>query len=248
MAYHVVLEQFEGPLDLLLHLIGRAQLDITQIRLADITEQYMEYMSDVQAMDMERASAFVAMAARLLEIKSAHLLPREGGGEEEEPTEDEQLLKRQLALYSQYRSICEQLRQREQENQLVFFRRPQEVFLESDYDIVGVQVDQLEQALRRLLSQRAQQVAEDESLARAQAIERDSFTIQQQIFHIRSRLAKVPSLTFEELFEGRISRTEVVVTFIALLELMRLGRIQVTQGETDGRITIKARNAGPAEE
>ena len=116
-GYHVRLENFEGPLDLLLHLIKEAKMDIAEVRLSEITEQYLQYLSEIDSLDMEKASEFIEMAATLLEIKSRKLLPRldEEVPEEENP---EKKLLRQIEEYKIFKEASEKLREKEEINRL----------------------------------------------------------------------------------------------------------------------------------
>lgn len=244
MAYHVVLEPFEGPLDLLLHLISASQLDIRDINISEITEQYLDYVSLMRDMDMDRSSQFLAMAARLLEIKSRKLLPRARDEEAEAQIDDEALLIEQLEAYRQFKLACERLREREEETGLLFYKKPDELYGESEYDFDNASVSMLCQALHDILRRSDR----DEEPEPAQAIERDSFTIQERIFYIRSRLKGRSHVTFSSLFEGRPTREEVVVTFIALLELIRLNRIAVLQSCIDDEIMLEERGAATGHE
>jgi segregation and condensation protein A len=247
MAYHVVLESFEGPLDLLLYLISDAQIDIRDINISQITEQYLSYVSMMREMDMERSSQFLAMAARLLEIKSKKLLPmaRDADAEEEEKAaDDERLLIEQLETYRQYKLACEKLREREREAGLLFYKKPDELYAEAEYDFDNASPSMLEQAIRELLRKR--DAAEDAAGDEEQSIERDSFTVQERIFYIRSRIAACKRLPFSALFEGRVTREEVVLTFFALLELIRLNRVSVAQRRYDEEIMIEEREPASA--
>lgn len=245
MAYHVVLEPFEGPLDLLLHLISASQLDIRDINISEITEQYLDYVSLMRDIDMDRSSQFLAMAARLLEIKSRKLLPRARDEENEELIDDEALLIEQLETYRQFKLACERLREQEKQTGLLFYKKPDELYSESEYDFDNASVSMLCQALRDVLRR---SVRDEEEPEPAQAIERDSFTIQERIFYIRSRLKERSRVAFSSLFEGRPTREEVVVTFIALLELIRLSRVAVLQSHVDDEIMLEERGAAAGHE
>ena len=128
-AYHVSLDSFEGPMDLLLHLISQARIEIREIFVSPIIDQYLDFMEQMPVEHMERTSEFVAMAARLLEIKSRWLLPKPAV-QEEDPDQLENDLIRQLELYRQYKQASGLLRQKQQQAELVFYRLPEERYQE----------------------------------------------------------------------------------------------------------------------
>jgi len=228
MAQHVVLPIFEGPLDLLLFLITRAQIDIKEIFIADITEQYLEYTAQIEYTDMESRSIFLIMAARLLEIKSGKLLPKHIYEQEDEENEESKLI-RQLQEYKLYKMACEQLQLNEEEARRRFYRLPEEVTGRTELDLENVDVFALKNAFAELLKK----IEEIDIELPIQEIERETFSVQEKIFSIRQKLIRNKRTTFKELFDEGTSKIEVIVTFIALLELSKLGRISVTQSENN---------------
>jgi segregation and condensation protein A len=239
MAYHVSLSMFDGPLDLLLHLIARAQVDIRDIFVSEITDQFLAQMAGLDELDMDRASEFLEMAARLLEIKSRRLLPQppqeEGEEEEEDP---EQALIRQLEEYKLFKAASETLQLKEKQAANVFFRMPVEKIEGTDFEIENASVRLLMQAFAVLMAK----LAEEEDSGPEREIERETYTVQQQLFRIQGLLGERRGpLGFRELFSPKPTREEVVTVFIALLELMRLNRIALTQEGLFGGISIEAR-------
>ena len=235
MAQHVVLPIFEGPLDLLLYLINRAQIDIKEIFISNITEQYLQYTSQIKYADMESRSSFLIMAARLLEIKSGKLLPKPIYEEEDEEDEESKLI-RQLQEYKLYKMACEKLKDNEEEAKQRYYRLPEEVPGRTELDLEGVDISALKNAFAELLKR----IEEINVESPAQEIERETFSVQEKIFSIRQRLIKNKRTTFRELFDESTTKIEVIVTFIALLELSRLGRISVKQGKGDKDIIIES--------
>ena len=153
MAYIIQLKQFEGPLDLLLHLISRAQIDICDIFISEITEQYLEAMGDVASLDMDTASEFLAMAATLLEIKSRALLPRPPEPEEEGEETPEQALIRRLTEYRLYKESAGQMKDFERAAQAVFSKLPEEYPLPPQtYQLDGLTLEGLAAAIERILA------------------------------------------------------------------------------------------------
>jgi segregation and condensation protein A len=237
MAYHVSLSMFDGPLDLLLHLIARAQVDIRDIFISEITDQFLDYMSGLDELDMDRASEFLEMAARLLEIKSRRLLPEPPPAEAEEE-DPEQALIRQLEEYQRFKAAGEALQQKEKQAAGVFYRLPDENVKGTDFDITNASAELLKQAFALLMAR----IAEDEADRPERHIDRETYTVQEQIFRIQSVLAaRKGPVGFRELFSARPGREEVITAFMALLELLRLNRISIRQDGLFGSIAVEAR-------
>ena len=248
-GYPVTLPVFEGPLDLLLYLIRRQELDIYDIPIASITEQFLEYMALMEAMDIELAADFLVMAATLMEIKSRMLLPCppvmvEEEDEEEDPRAE---LVRKLLEYKRYKSAATELHRRVGEQSRLFGRTsivPNLPLPRPEPTIVGnPDAFSLWQALQEVL-------ARVEAMGPAvREVARPKITIRQQMLLLLNLLAAHPAgIAFAELFfyEGRDTiptRVEVIITFLALLELMRLHRVIVVQSELFGEITLRAANA-----
>ena len=234
MAYVVSLKQFDGPLDLLLTLISRAKIDIRDIFVSEITEQYLEYMEGIDELDMDSASEFLQMAATLIEIKSRALLPVPPKPEDPDAETPEQALIRQLTEYKAFKETCEDLKRLEEAAKLMLNKLPEEYPLPPpEYELTGLTLDGLTQAFLRVLSR-----AKDASEApRQREIRRDEYTVQSCMARIQSRLRKGP-VPFEELFEGEPCRAEIVGLFIGVLELLRLGRLRVRQKGTFGEIIL----------
>ena len=236
--YYVSLKQFEGPLDLLLHLITRAKVDIKDIFVSEITEQYLASMGSVDELDMDTASEFLTMAATLLEIKSRALLPRPP-----EPTEDgeetpEQTLIRRLEEYKLYKESAGRMKEFEQAAMQVFSKLPEEYPLPPpNIEITGLTLDKLARAFRRVLD-RAQAAEQDERMANRE-IRRDSFTVAGCMVVIARRLRR-GSLKFMELFAPDYSREEIVTMFLAILEMAKLSRLHIEQGDPYGDIVLSA--------
>lgn len=235
MAYHVMLDKFEGPLDLLLYLVSRAQVDIRDIFVSKITEQYLGFVAQLKGEDLEKASEFIEMAARLIEIKSRKLLPRPRV-EDENEEDPEAALIRQLEEYKLFKLACEELKQNEQEASLRYYRMPEEIVEKTELDLNNVTVQNLMEAFQDLMTRFEEEDEEDEPL---QEIQRETFTVQEKIFYIRRRLLSEKKVIFQQLFDQDTSRQEVVVTFIAMLELIKLNRLTIKQDENDGTIHME---------
>lgn len=236
MAYNVRLDQFEGPLDLLLHLIEDAKLDIKDIFVSEITSQYLSYMNQLDELDMDTASEFLTMAATLLYIKSRQLLPRppkEDEGEEEDP---EALLIRQLKEYKAFKEAGEGLQALLAEAKASYTRLPEDVVLpEKNVELDCKDLGGLYTAFLAILT-RVEEEAEDRPAPHH--VRPDHYTVRRQMRRIRDRLMEKPRVRFEELFESGANKMEVIVTFMALLEMIAHSEILLKQSAPFAPITI----------
>jgi len=243
MAYQVRLSQFEGPLDLLLHLIARAKVDICDIFVSEITEQYLASIEGLRsedpdamdAIDMDTASEFLTMAAMLLEIKSRALLPRLPDPGEEGEESPEQALIRRLHEYRAIKEGAREMQGIERAAMAVFSKLPEEYPLPPpSYQLDKLTMEGLVGAFYRLM----RRVAEPEETAFVmRSITREPYSIQECVFRISSRVRRGPVL-FVHLFSDRPTRDEVVTLFMALLELLRLGKVRIEQSEVFGDIRL----------
>ena len=238
MPYIVSLKQFDGPLDLLLTLITSAKLDIQDIFVSEITEQYLESMKLVDELDMDSASEFLQMAATLLEIKSRAMLPKPPKPEEEGALSPEEELIRQLTEYKQFKEISARMHQLEEEARALLTKLPEEYPLPPpNIEITGLTLEKLAKAFRRVLD-RAETAEKSENMA-SREIRRDSFTVAGCMAFISRRL-RGGSFRFTELFQEDYTKEEVVTMFLAVLELTRLSRLKVEQSGAYGEIFLSA--------
>ncbi|MBV8586008.1 MAG: segregation/condensation protein A [Verrucomicrobia bacterium] len=236
--YKVRLEVFEGPLDLLLYLIKREEVDVYDISIERITKQYLEYLDTFRMLDLELAGEFVVMAATLIYIKSRSLLPVHQQPPEEEADEEDPRwdLIRQLVEYKKFKDAATYLHQRELLQEGIISRVPDKpdfgdltALLKTEVGIFDL-INAFQKVLRRIESRR-------ENL---REIFEENFTVSEKIEHILTVLRHTSRVAFSELFAQAASRTEVVVTFLALLELIRLKQLRVTQENSFGEIQIQA--------
>ena len=237
------LGQFEGPRDMLLFLIGKAKIDIKDIFVSQVTDQYIQSVQNAPDLDMDDASAFINMAATLLEIKSRSLLPKPKLEEGEE--DPEQALIRQLEEYQRFKEIAQNMQGFEKAAALMFEKLPEEYPLPPPtLELKNLTMEGLLAAFARVMAR----VKEDdeEPIQTARRIVRDEFTVPRCSAHILRRLKKGP-VKFDELFSPQPSRDEVVTLFLALLELLRLGRVSAEQDGIFGDMVLEARAGEPAE-
>jgi segregation and condensation protein A len=235
--YKVKLEVFEGPLDLLLYLIKRDEVDIYDISIERITTQYLEYLETFRILDLEIAVEFVVMAASLIYIKSRNLLPvhqqpPEEEGEEDDPRWD---LIRQLIEYKKFKDAAFQLRQRELVQEGLIARIPEkpefkdaDSLLKSEVGIFDL-INAFQKVLRKIEARR-----ED-----LREIFEENFTVSDKLDVILRVAQTGESIAFSDLFAFAASRTEIVVTFLALLELIRMKQIRVAQDGPFAEIKIR---------
>lgn len=234
--YKVKLEVFEGPLDLLLYLIKKEEVDIYDIPIERITNQYMEYLTLMQMLNLEVAGEFLVMAATLMYIKSRMLLPADQQVTDTEAEEGEDPrweLIRQLVEYKKFKDAALQLGQREEQQANIFSRRSPDLGIEIDKDVplAEVGIFDLINAFNDVLKKAS---ARDDF----HEILEERFTVSDKIEEILYTLRNRSEMIFSELFANASSRTEIVVTFLALLELIRLKRLKVQQAEAFGEIHV----------
>jgi segregation and condensation protein A len=235
--YKVRLEVFEGPLDLLLYLVKRDEIDIYEISLERITKQYLEYLQAFRELNIDVAGEFVVMAANLIYLKSRSLLPvdqqpPEDDAEEDDPRWD---LIRQLIEYKKFKEAAAQLQVRQLEQEAIFVRQPSGVAasLVAPLRLGDVGIFQLINAFQTVIKR----VEAREDL---REIFGEHYTVSDKIEWILSRVGDGVPLRFSELFASMASRVEIVVTFLALLELVRLRQIRATQQNAFDEIELAA--------
>ena len=230
-SYKIKLSNFEGPLDLLLYLIKDSKLEIENIKLASITEQYLDYMKDIDKVDMENAAEFIEVAATLVEIKSKSMIPQE---QEKIKDEDdpEWLLLQRLKEYKLYKEASEKMKVQEIPNRM--YKLPDEKVNDFRNVLSQMSIDGLIKAFTNLLNKAAvREVVEEE-----RTIVRDRWTVEEKIFEIRTILSVKEEIKFNELVGEDFTRGEVITLFMAMLELLKLQVINVKQEEMFGEIEI----------
>ncbi len=238
--YKVSLEAFEGPLDLLLHLIRREEVDIYNIPIGRITEQYLLYLDRMRALDINVAGEFVVMAATLMLIKSRMLLPKDDRPKEEESDEealDPRLdLVRQLVEYKRYKDAANFFAYRELLRGATFPKGGAPEPLPPDADLASkklgdIGTQELFQAFKRVLERSQEKVSFGH-------LKMQRWSVPDKMQGILTRLSVAEALPFESLFAPEAPKGEVIVTFVALLELLRLRHLTVIQSEVFGPLTI----------
>lgn len=237
--YRVRFEVFEGPLDLLLHLVKKQEVDIYQINLARVATEFVEYLNRMRELDLEVAGEFLVMAATLLFIKSRELLPKDQRAtiDEDDTAEDDPRFEliRRLVEYKKFKDAAAQLQEREGQMADTYERRPGPVEFTSagESRTETATVWDLVQVVTTILKRFH---ARDD----VREIQADPYTVSEKMESLRALIQMRPHFRLSELFEEAHSRTEVVVTFLALLELTRLRQLVLSQEEEFGEIDVTA--------
>ena len=232
-SYRIRLEQFEGPLDLLLHLIKKNEINIYDIPMALITKQYLEHINLMKSLNLVIAGEFLVLAATLIHIKSKMLLPSEPDGEEEEEGQDPRAeLVRQLLQYKQFKEAAYDLQDRERLWREVYRRAPllTATPIESEETPLELTLFDLMDALQDVVRR-----APSKTLLELSA---DHMTVKDRMNYILERLEASAAVPFDMLFSPTDGRLVLIVTFLGLLELMRLKLVRVFQPETFGAILL----------
>ena len=227
------LESFEGPLDLLLHLIDKSEIDIHEISISEITIQYMEYLDAMKELELEVTSEFLVMAATLLAIKSNQLLPKPpvfeddyGEWYEDDGIDTRDELIQKLIEYKKFKQIAEQLREKEIERSLVFSREPEDMTpFQSEVKVnplEGLHVSDLVAAFQKALRKAARR----NMIA---TVQRDEISVKDRIQDIVEVLRQFETVRFSKLIRENMDKHEIVVTFLAILELMKMKHIRCFQ-------------------
>jgi segregation and condensation protein A len=231
MLYRVKLDVFEGPLDLLLHLVKKNEVDVSDIPVAIITDQYLGYMELLQQLDLDIAGEYLVMAATLLHLKSRMLLPADENPEEDEGEDPRAELARQLLEYQRFKEAAEQLALRDQLDRDVFARSPARDESETESDVVyDVTLGDLLDALQEVLKRAAPEVVHEVIL--------EHISLRERIVFLLDTLRERTSMFFSEAFPPSSTRLQILTTFLAVLELVRTRMVSVLQEERFGPITM----------
>ncbi|OUQ18715.1 segregation/condensation protein A [Lachnoclostridium sp. An14] len=253
MSISYKLEQFEGPLDLLLHLIEKNKVSIYDIPIAEITEQYLDYVSRMEREDLNVVSEFLVMAATLLDIKSRMLLPAEVNeeGEEEDPRAE---LVARLLEYKMYKYMALELKDRELDADKVLYKAPTipkevakyEPPVDLDKLLDGLTLAKLQGIFEAVMRRQEDKV--DPIRSRFGTIRREPVSLEQKIASVMGYAREHRKFSFRSMLEKQGDKLEIVVTFLAVLELMKIGKIRLTQEELFDDMEIETLEAEGEEE
>lgn len=246
MDMTVKLQVFEGPLDLLLHLLEKNKVNIYDIPIVEITNQYMEYIAEMKRQDLNVMSEFLVMAATLLDIKSKMLLPKQETVEEEEEDPRAELVQ-QLLEYKMYKCMAYELRDRQLDAQRVLFKEPtipKEVLAyEQPVDLTELVSDmtlaKLNDIFKSIMRKQVDKV--DPIRSKFGKIEKEEVSLSDKMLYLEEYCKSHQSFSFRNLLEKQAGKMEVIVTFLAILELMKTGKIFISQEHTFDDIWIESK-------
>ena len=234
MGIPVKLQVFEGPLDLLLHLIDKNKIDIYDIPIVEITNQYMEYIQAMEKSDLNVMSEFLLMAATLLDIKCRMLLPKEVNeeGEEEDPRQE---LVEQLLQYKMYKYMSYELKDRQIEGDMVLYKEPTipeevknyEEPVDLDALLDGLTLAKLNQIFQDVMKKQGDKI--DPLRSKYGKIEKEEVTLPEKLDFVEGYARQHKKFSFRSLLKTQSSKTQIVVTFLAILEMMKTGKIRIEQ-------------------
>ena len=231
MLYRVKLDVFEGPLDLLLHLVKKNEVDPSDIPVAIITDQYLAYMELLQQLDLDIAGEYLVMAATLVHLKSRMLLPSDENPEEDEGEDPRAELARQLLEYQRFKEAAEMLASRDQLDRDVFTRLPVRDETETESDLIyDASLGDLLDALQEVLKRAAPEVVHEVIL--------EHISLRERLVLVLDTLRERKEMLFTEAFPSGSTRLQILTTFLALLELVRTRMVSVQQEERFGPITM----------
>lgn len=242
-SYKIMIDAFEGPMDLLLHLIDKAQIDIYDIPINHITEQFIQYIYHMEELNLDIASEFLIMAATLVEIKSKMLLPSEKQDTnlqlEMEELDPRAELVRRLVEYKKYKAVSQELRLFEDIQSKVYYKPKEDLF---DYDekeikLEGLDVNILLKSISKIIEKRNK----SDRVLDINEIQRDEYTLEECINDIQNMLKNNVILKFSNLIDEGSSRKEIIVCFLSVLELIRMKQITVDQEEDFSDLIITKR-------
>lgn len=230
------LDSFEGPLDLLLHLITKNKVSIYDIPIVEITAQYLEAIEGIEESQLENTSEFLVMAAQLLYIKSKMLLPKTEEEEEEDPRDD---LARRLAEYQQYKEASQELRKSEFSSRYMFFKEEEKIDFPLPEYTRHHETQELLDAFNAIL-QRKLRRAKPEKRAFSGIVGREKVSVEDMVKKVEDFLKSAKRLTFKRAFDGSTSKPELVATFLAILTMIRESKLTAEYDETVGDFILKS--------
>lgn len=239
------LQVFEGPLDLLLHLIDKNKVNIYDIPIVEITDQYMEYVRQMDRQDLNLVSEFLVMAATLLDIKAKMLLPKEPENEEEKEDPRAELVEK-LLEYKRYKYMSYELKDRQLDAEKSMYKKPAipdevkkyEPPVELDKLLSGITLKKLNDIFQEVIRRQNDKI--DPIRSQFGRIEKEEVSIEEKVDYVLDYAVKNGHFSFRELLGRQCSKIQVIVTFLAILELMKVGKINIVQNHIFDDILIDA--------
>lgn len=248
MDITVRLQVFEGPLDLLLHLLDKNKVNIYDIPIVEITAQYMEYIAEMKRQDLDVLSEFLVMAATLIDIKSKMLLPSDPDSEEEEEDPRAELVQ-QLLEYKMYKCMAYELKDRQMDAQRVMFKEPtipdEVLAYEEPVNVAELVSDvtlaKLNEIFKSIMKKQKDKI--DPLRSKFGKIQKEEVSLEDKIVQLQEYAKEHKHFSFRSLLEAQSSKVEIIVTFLAILELMKMGKIFISQEHIFDDIEIDSKIA-----
>lgn len=248
MDITVRLQVFEGPLDLLLHLLDKNKVNIYDIPIVEITAQYMEYIAEMKRQDLDVLSEFLVMAATLIDIKSKMLLPSDPDSEEEEEDPRAELVQ-QLLEYKMYKCMAYELKDRQMDAQLVMFKEPtipdEVLAYEEPVNVAELVSDvtlaKLNEIFKSIMKKQKDKI--DPLRSKFGKIQKEEVSLEDKIAQLQEYAKEHKHFSFRSLLEAQSGKVEIIVTFLAILELMKMGKIFISQEHIFDDIKIDSKIA-----
>ena len=252
MSYEVKIDCFEGPIDLLLHLVEKNEMEIEEIKLSEVIKQYLDYIAAMQQMDLEIASEFLMMATKLMEMKVQLLLPSKDDDEDKKEDNPRQKLVEQLLEYKKYKDLASKLQELEQEQRKTYNRNVTPLLTELDFPdhnpLEEVKKEEFAKAFQKVLvdykKRQVQAEEEEEEKGTLTHLRPEDITVQEQQNYILKKIQRKEKISFAGLFSQLQSQLRIIVTFMALLELIKQQQVYVEQEDNFSRITIVSAGSG----
>ncbi len=249
MELALKLQKFEGPLDLLMHLIEKNKIDIFDIPIVEITEQYMEYLKGMEEEDMTVMSEFLVMAATLLDIKARMLLPKEVDEETGEETDPRQELVQRLLEYKMYKFMSYELRERQEDAGMILFKEqtlPKEVLsyrppVDLDELLEGMSLGRLHDIFAEVMKRQESRM--DPIRSRFGQVEKEEVDLEETVEQVERYITEHKRCSFRKLLQNQKSKMRIIITFLTILEMMKTGKIEVEQEEIFAEILITAKQS-----
>lgn len=238
MKYEIELEAFEGPMDLLLHLINDEKIDIYDIPINSITEKFLVYIEDMESLNLEVASDFLVMASTLIEIKSKMLLPKPKLDVDEEEIDPRSELVTRLIEYKKYKEVSVKLKELETVQSKVYYKPKEEIEIVEDIVLEDMEMEVLLRSISNIIKNRTK----EEKHSIVDHIQREEYTVEGCMHTLRKDIEKKEELSFTSLLSLNTTREEIITYFLALLELVKIKLVTVKEDENLSDLIIKRRD------
>ena len=238
MDYKIMINEFEGPMDLLLHLIKKSDINICDISIEEITKQYLDYINEMEKLDLDIASEYLIMAAELIEMKSSILLPKQEIEEDEYEEDPREKLIRRLIEYKQYKEKLPEFKQLEMDRKPVFSKDPSDLshfkIVEENIDLGDIGIEDLMNAFNKFLERKKLEQPLNTKITKKE------YSVGERSTEIKNILKQKKKIEFEELFE-EVNKNYIVVTFLSILTLAKKKELKITQDNNFSKIILSLR-------